>query len=176
MNLWQDVRFALRLLIKDKWFTAVAVIALALGIGVNATVFTFVNAVLIRGLPFNDPDRIVIVASPTRAAAIAARRTWTSRTGAPRRGRSALSASSGATMNISEEGRTPERFHGNYVRERVRADRPAAAARPRFPAGGRSPGRRRGGDPGQRRLQEPLRQRSVGRSAARSRSTRSRQP
>src|SRR5258707_7814592 len=61
MNLWQDVRFAVRLLVKDRWFTAVAVIALALGIGVNATVFTFVNAVLIRGLPFNDPDRIVVV-------------------------------------------------------------------------------------------------------------------
>ena len=43
--------FAGRLLFKDKWFSAVAAIALALGIGVNATVFTFVNAVLIRGLP-----------------------------------------------------------------------------------------------------------------------------
>src|SRR4029079_4383759 len=63
MNLMQDLRFALRLLIKDRWFTAVAVIALALRIGVNATVVTFVNAVLIRGLPFNDPDRIVLVAS-----------------------------------------------------------------------------------------------------------------
>src|ERR1700750_2474459 len=59
MNLLQDLRFAARLLIKDKWFTAVAVIALALGIGVNATVFTFVNAVLIRGLPFDEPDRIM---------------------------------------------------------------------------------------------------------------------
>jgi hypothetical protein len=57
MALWQDLRFAVRLLIKDRWFTTVAVIALALGIGVNATVFTFVNAVLIRGLPFKDPDR-----------------------------------------------------------------------------------------------------------------------
>ena len=61
MSLLQDLRFAIRLLIKDRWFTAVAVIALALGIGVNATVFTFVNAVLIRGLPFNDPDRIMVV-------------------------------------------------------------------------------------------------------------------
>ena len=48
-----------------------AVIALALGIGVNATVFTFVNAVLIRGLPFNDPDRIMSSARATRAIAIA---------------------------------------------------------------------------------------------------------
>src|SRR5947208_11147543 len=62
MSWLQDLRYAVRLLVKDKWFTAVAVIALALGIGVNATVFTFVNAVLIRGLPFNDPDRIMSIA------------------------------------------------------------------------------------------------------------------
>ena len=59
MSFWQDLRFAVRLLIKDKWFTTVAALALALGIGVNSTVFTFVNAVLIRGLPFDDPDRIM---------------------------------------------------------------------------------------------------------------------
>ncbi len=63
MSFLQDLRFAIRLLVKDRGFTAVAVLALALGIGVNATVFTFVNAVLIRGLPFNDPDRIVVVVS-----------------------------------------------------------------------------------------------------------------
>src|SRR5436309_5203804 len=63
MNLMQDLRFAIRLLVKDRWFTLVAVLALALGIGVNATVFTFVNAVLIRGLPFNDPDRIMSIAT-----------------------------------------------------------------------------------------------------------------
>jgi hypothetical protein len=61
MNLWHDIRFAVRLLVKDRWFTAVATLALALGIGANATVFTFVNAVLIRGLPINDPDRVMVV-------------------------------------------------------------------------------------------------------------------
>ena len=83
MSLLQDLRFAVRLLVKDRWFTAVAVLALALGIGVNATVFTFVNAVLIRGLPFDDPDRIMSSASRD-AREPRSRRcpTWTSRTGA----------------------------------------------------------------------------------------------
>ena len=57
----QDLRFAVRMLVKDRWFTLVAIVALGLGIGVNATVFTFVNAVLIRGLPYDESDRIVIV-------------------------------------------------------------------------------------------------------------------
>jgi len=40
VTLWQDLRFAVRLLIEDRWFTAVAAVVLALGIGVNNTVFT----------------------------------------------------------------------------------------------------------------------------------------
>jgi predicted permease len=59
MTLWQDLRYAARLLVKDRWFTVVAATALAMGIGVNATVFTLVNAVLIRGLPFDHAERIV---------------------------------------------------------------------------------------------------------------------
>jgi putative ABC transport system permease protein len=61
MSFLQDVRFALRLLLKDRWFSAVAISALALGIGVNATVFTLVNAVLIRGLPFPEADRLYVL-------------------------------------------------------------------------------------------------------------------
>ncbi len=63
MTLLQDLRYALRMLLKDPWFTAVAAVALGLGIGVNTTVFTFVNAVLIRGLPFDRPEEIVLLAT-----------------------------------------------------------------------------------------------------------------
>src|SRR5882762_6310212 len=66
MSFLQDLRYAIRLLIKDKWFTLVAAVALALGIGVNNTVFTFVNAVLIRGLPFNEADKIMALSSRDR--------------------------------------------------------------------------------------------------------------
>jgi putative ABC transport system permease protein len=62
MNLLHDVRFGLRMLAKDPAFTAVVVGTLALGIGANATVFTLVNAVLFKGLPFERADRILHVA------------------------------------------------------------------------------------------------------------------
>ncbi|HJR59828.1 MAG TPA: ABC transporter permease [Vicinamibacterales bacterium] len=56
-----DLRTAVRAILKDRWLAAAAVFALALGIGVNATVFTLVNAVLIRGLPFEDSARLYVL-------------------------------------------------------------------------------------------------------------------
>src|SRR2546426_2021045 len=116
MGLLQDVRFAVRLFIKDRWFTAVAAVALALGIGVNSTVFTFVNAVLIRGLPFDDPDRIMSLGTRDargrdRGVSYLEFQDW--RDGA--KTFAGMAAFSGATMNVSDEGRAPERFGGPYI-------------------------------------------------------------
>ncbi len=59
--IFRDLRHAVRRLLRSPGFTAIAALTLALGIGANVAIFTVVHAVLIRPLPFPDPDRLVRV-------------------------------------------------------------------------------------------------------------------
>src|SRR6185369_4596484 len=60
-TLWQDFRYALRTLTKNRGLTIIAVLSLALGIGANATIFTFINGLLLRPPAVSDPGRVLEV-------------------------------------------------------------------------------------------------------------------
>jgi len=71
-----DLKFAFRQLLKNPGFTVVAVLTLALGIGANTAIFSFANAILLRPLPFKDPQKLVMVF--TSYLAIDAHHNWVS--------------------------------------------------------------------------------------------------
>jgi predicted permease len=116
MSLLQDVRFAIRMLAKDRGFTLVAVMTLALGIAANNTVFTLVNAVFFRGMPFDKPEQIMGLGTRDgrgrdRGVSYLDFKDWRDSS----RAFAGLAVLAGGTMNVSDEGRPPERYFGGYV-------------------------------------------------------------
>jgi len=116
-DLAQDVRYGLRMLAKNPAFTTIAVLALALGIGANSAIFSVVNAILLRPLPYKNPDQLVMIweeathlgfpkDTPPPANFLDWRKQATVFTG--------MSALVGQTYNLTGAGE-PERLDGRRV-------------------------------------------------------------
>jgi putative ABC transport system permease protein len=118
VTVWTDVRLAARLLLKDRGFTLPAIVALALGIGANAVVFTIVNAAFLRDLPFRDPDRVVVLGIRNTASSRVSSNVsqaefddWRSAA----RTFDGLASFAERPMNLADEASAAEQVSGAYV-------------------------------------------------------------
>jgi putative ABC transport system permease protein len=116
MDLFRDLRFAGRLLVKDRWFTLMAIVVLALGLAANNTVFTIVNAVLLRNLPLPNPHQIMWVGTRDaqgRDLGVSLRdfEDWRAST----RTLSALTFMFNGSFNVGSEGLIPDSVPGAYA-------------------------------------------------------------
>ena len=114
----RDVRFGLRMLVKDRWVTLTAVVALSLGIAASNTVFTIVSTILYRDLPFADPARIVAIGvatggspRPNAGVSYPDLEDWR----AAARSSDGLGAALESTMNIADERGAAERLDGAFI-------------------------------------------------------------
>jgi predicted permease len=115
-DLMQDVRFAARLLLKDRRFTLAAVGALALGLGATTTAFTFVNGAVFRDLPLDHPDQLVWIRTVDArghqlGVSHADARDWREAA----RTLSHIVLSFELAINVSEETMTPQRYYGSFI-------------------------------------------------------------
>ena len=116
-GLWKNIRYALRMLAKSPGFTAIAILTLALGIGANTAIFTVANALLLRPLPYEDPDQLVRIASERDHASYLSLPYFTA-LGEHNRSFSGIAAYQGESFNLSGRGEpdqiTAERVTWNF--------------------------------------------------------------
>jgi predicted permease len=115
MTFWQDVRYGLRMLLKNPGFAAIAILTLALGIGANTALFSVVNGVLLNPLPFPEPDQLYAVYYKTPAYGSGSISypnflDWQKQN----HSFSALGAFRSEDVNLTGAGE-PERLHGHMI-------------------------------------------------------------
>ncbi len=115
-RLWQDVRYAKRMLLRAPAFTAIAVATLALGIGATTIMFAVVNGVLLRPLPYKDSDRLVYLQeayrrNPGMSVSVPNFLDWR----ADNRVFSSVSAIQAAAMTLTGSGGVAQQLDGRYV-------------------------------------------------------------
>ncbi len=113
---WQDLRFAVRLLVKERWFAAAAVLALGLGLGISSAAFTAYSGLLLRGLPVDDQRRVTALAmrdetGGEQGVSYLDFRDWRDANGSFR----GIAAYSEPPMNVSDPGMGTEQFFGARV-------------------------------------------------------------
>src|SRR5881397_3530619 len=118
MNWTQDLHFAFRMIRKNPWFSAAVVVTLALGMGVNTTVFSLVNGVLYKPLPFPGGERLVMVSADnvsrgrdTVNMSYADFRDYRAEAKSFER----LEAFTGEPMSLGERGNPPQRYRGMRI-------------------------------------------------------------
>ena len=112
----QDIRLAARLLVKDRRFTLVSLLVLGLGIGINNMLFTILNAHTIRGLPIDQPDRVLYISTvddQNRPRGVSFPELEDLRTAA--QSFSGIAAFVNTQITVGDEGRAPERVEGAYL-------------------------------------------------------------
>ena len=115
-DLVQDLRFASRLMIKDRWLSVAAIAAIALGIGANTVGFTIVNAAFLRGFPFDEADRLRAISwrpdnGRRSAVSVPDLEDWR----AQLRSFSGIAAYTFGAINISDDHAAPEQTQGAWV-------------------------------------------------------------
>lgn len=117
MNVWQDLRFAVRVILKEPLVTLVAVVTLALGIGANNTVFTCLNAVLLGSLPYPNGDRVLHVNSRAISSGEEGGVSYPDFLDMRTQAKSfeALAAFKNGTMNIADGEHPAERLNGAWM-------------------------------------------------------------
>jgi predicted permease len=116
--LFQDVRYALRGLWHTKGFAVIAMLCLGFGVGLNTTIFSIVDGVLLKPFPYQDPDRIVNIAGVNHkvgATASGLSRLDLQDLRAGNKSFVAFGASQGRSLTLSEPGAEPDRFAGAAI-------------------------------------------------------------